>query len=79
MTTESKAEPLTRAQVAALCDVSIRTVSQWLSDEDLRSLAPEDVAAFLRKRWSEDKKAAPRGRPFRRGSDPRRCLEVLNR
>lgn len=52
--------------------VTPRTVSRWLKDGGLASLAPADVAKCLREKALGDRKGKPRGKPFRRGGDARR-------
>lgn len=63
---------LTVTQAAIMLRRSERTVWRWLRCGRLRSLRCEDVRDLIEVMAVREVRAKPRGRPFRRGYDPRR-------
>lgn len=68
----SKTTKISKKLAAELCGVTERTIYYWLEKRLLVDLTPADIRHVIEWRALKKYRQRPRGKPFKRGYDPRR-------
>lgn len=63
---------ISKQLAAELCGVTERTIYNWLEKKILLDLTPADIRHMIEWRALKKYRQRPRGKPFKRGYDPRR-------